>query len=75
MRSVITISMQPREAKALKKRASDFGFASLSEYFRFLVNLDEGLISQKEILNAAHEAEKDYKAKKLTKAGSLMDLI
>lgn len=74
MRSVVTISLPPREAKVLKKRAVDFGFASLSQYFRFLIDLDEGLISQQELLAAAREAEKDYTAGKLKKASSLASL-
>lgn len=74
MRSVVTISLPPREAQALKKRAVNFGFVSLSAYFRFLINLDEGLISQRELLDAAHEAENDYKANRLKKAGSLSGL-
>ena len=74
MRSVVTISLPPREARTLKKRAVDFGFASLSEFFRFLVILDEGLISQRELLDTALEAERDYKANRLKKAGSLASL-
>jgi len=74
MRSIVTISLPPREAQALKKRAANFGFASLSAYFRFLMNLDEGLISQRELLDAAREAENDYKTNRLKKTGSLASL-
>lgn len=75
MRSIVSISLPSREALALKKKAVKSGFASLSEYFRFLVSLDEGLISQRELLDATSEAENDYKANRLKKAGSLASLV
>lgn len=75
MRSIVSVSLPSGQARALKRRAVNFGFASLSEYFRFLVNLDEGLVSQQELLDAAREAERDYKANRLKKAGSLASLV
>ena len=74
MRSIITVSLPKNVAGTLKKRAKTFGFASLSEYFRYLVSLDDGLITQDELLAASREAEREYKAGRLERRASLADL-
>lgn len=74
MRSILTLSLPAGEVPLLKKRAKSRGFASLSEYIRFLIGIDEDLISQEEILAAAGRAEKDYQAGRLKRIASLAEI-
>lgn len=75
MRSTLTISLPETQLEELKQKAKKHGFLSVSEYFRFLGNLDDGLISKQELFKLAKRAERDYKAGKLKKAGSLAELL
>lgn len=75
MRSTLTISLPETQLEELKQKAKKHGFISISEYFRFLGNLDEGLISKEELLKFVKQAERDYKKGKLKKARPLADFI
>ncbi len=76
MRQVLSISLQEDIIKDVKKRVKNCGFKSISEYFKYLFKMDtEDVISEKELLVAAKQAEKDYKNGKLKKLNSLSDLI
>ena len=76
MRQVLSISLPGDVIKNIKKRVKNEGFNSVSEYFKYLFKMDtEDVISEKELLIAAKQAEKDYKKGKLKKLNSLSDLI
>lgn len=62
-------------AATVKKRVQKYGFASLSEYIRFLLELDEELISPAELLAMSKRADREYKAGKLKKLSSLEELL
>lgn len=75
MREIITISLPTKTRQILKKRLKKRGFRGASEYFRFLMDLDNDLISQKELLQMAKEADCDYKNGLLKKRSSLRELL
>ena len=76
MRQVLSISLPGDVIKNIKKRVKNEGFNSVSEYFKYLFKMDtEDVISEKELLISAKQAEKDYKKGKLKKLNSLSDLI
>ena len=76
MRQVLSISLPGSMIKNIKKKVKNEGFNSVSEYFKYLFRMDtEDVISEKEILIAAKQAEEDYKKGKLKKLNSLSDLI
>ena len=62
-------------AKTVKTRAKRRGFASISEYVRFLLDQDEDLISADELLAVSRRAESEYGTGKLKKLSSLEELI
>ena len=74
MRSILNVSLPSKTAKAVKARASKRGFASTSEYVRFLLNLDENLISADELLAMAKTADREYESGKIKKYKSLASL-
>lgn len=75
MREILTLSLPQKTKQLIKKRAKNKGFDSVSGYIKYLLSLDEGLISEKELLNAVKEARKEYKQGKTIKAKSMADLL
>jgi Arc/MetJ-type ribon-helix-helix transcriptional regulator len=75
MRSIINISLPKETARVAKIRAEKAGFASMSEYVRTLLDMENDLISAEELLKIAGRAEKEYKKGKIKKYNSLADLI
>jgi len=75
MRTVLNLSLPPKAAEGIKKRAKKRGFASTSGYIRFLLDLDDELISPVELLKMAKRADRDYKKGKLIQADSLAELL
>lgn len=66
--------MPPKMAQILKRRALRRGFATTSEYVRFLINLDTELITAKELLELSARADKEYATGKL-KTGPLSRFV
>ena len=76
MRQVLSVSMPGETINAIKKRVKKGGFNSISEYFKYLFNMDtNGIISEKELLADIKQARKEYKQRKTIKANSLADLL
>ena len=75
MRSVINISLPAKTAGVVKKRAKNRGFSNTSEYLRFLLDLDDELISPTELLAMSKRADQEYRAGKLKKLKSLSGLL
>ncbi len=75
MRTILNLSLPPKTAETIKKRAKDYGFASTSGYIRFLLELDDSLISSGELIKMSARAEKEYKNKKMEKINSLAELL
>ncbi|MDP3993684.1 MAG: hypothetical protein U1C57_02445 [Candidatus Doudnabacteria bacterium] len=74
MRAVINFSLPAKTAAEIKKRINKWGFASTSEYIRFLLDLDQDLISTNDLLQMSARADREYKTHKLKKYDSLADL-
>lgn len=75
MRAVLNLSVPQKTAETIKSRAKNYGFSSLSEYIRFLLDLDEDLISPEELLKISTRADREYKAGSVKKFKSLADLL
>ncbi len=75
MRSILNLSLPPAEAQVVKRRAKSRGFASASQYVRFLLELDENLITADELLKMSARADAEYKSGKLIRRKSLAELL
>jgi len=75
MRHIVSLSLPTKAAQDAKKRAKKRGFKSVSAYFQFLLKEDEGLISEKELLESIERGRKEYRQGKTIKARSLADLV
>ena len=74
MRSIITLSLPSKLLPELKRRVKRFGFGSVSEYIRTLLELDNELISESALVEMARQAKRDYAAGRLKKYTSLSQL-
>jgi Arc/MetJ-type ribon-helix-helix transcriptional regulator len=75
MRKVLSLSLPEKTAKNLKKLSKKRGYTSVSSYVKHLVELDEELISEKELLQSVLEAREDYKTGKTMVANSMLELL
>jgi len=75
MRQVLSLSFPPKEIKHIKNISKKRGFESVSSYVKYLVSEDKDLISEKEILEAAREAEEEYRNGTIIRANSIKDLL
>ncbi len=75
MRKILSLSFQPEILKKIKENTKKYGFKSISSYFKYLISMDDDLITEDEILEGAKEAKRDYKNGKLLEANSLDDLL
>lgn len=67
--------MPPNIALAVRERAKKHGFETVSEYVRFLLNLDTDLISPQDLLAMSKRADREYRTGKLKKLNSLAELL
>ena len=75
MRQVLSLSMPTADVRQIKNFAKKRGYSSVSSYVKYLLKVDEDLISETELLKMAREARKEYRAGKSIKAKSLADLV
>lgn len=75
MRAVVTLSLPKTQAVLLKKNAARYGFESVSEYVRTLIDQDKDLISEKELVVMTKEAEQDYRRGRLKAYTSVRELL
>ena len=75
MREVLTLSLPPKTTQLIKKKAKNKGFDSVSGYIKYLIKMDDDVISADELLEMAKQARKDYKQGKLAKLNSIADLV
>jgi Arc/MetJ-type ribon-helix-helix transcriptional regulator len=75
MRKILNISLPERISQEVSKKAKKRGFASTSEYIRFLLEQDDDLISADELLQMAKEAEAEYLSGKLENHSSLKEIM
>ncbi len=74
MRAVLSISLPTEKKKEIEERAKKLN-QSTSSYIIRVLELEKSLISEDELLKMAKKAEKDYKAGKTKKLGSLANLM
>jgi hypothetical protein len=75
MRQVLSLSFPQQAIKKIKIRTKQRGFPSVSSYLRYLIDLDDNLISDEELLNDVKRADKDYKNDKCIKANSVSEAL
>lgn len=75
MRQVLSLSLPAKTAKKIKSLSKKRGFDSVSGYVKHLIELDEDLISQKELLQSIKKARLEYKKGETVTAKSLVDLL
>ena len=75
MRQVLSLSFPEKTTKEVKSLAKKRGFASLSSYIKYLVELDKDLISETELLASVKDARREYTAGKVIKAKSIAELV
>ena len=75
MRQVLSISLPEQVTKQIKKLSSKRGFASVSSYINYLVELDQNLISETELLQSVREARKEYKKGDTVVVNSMEDFV
>lgn len=75
MREILSLSLPKMTVAEVKRRAKKRGFKSASEYVRYLVDLDEGLISPEQLLVMSKRADKEYRAGKLKEYKSLSKIL
>jgi Arc/MetJ-type ribon-helix-helix transcriptional regulator len=76
MRSTISISLPKEEVSHMKTLAKQRGFATVSEYIRYLISESSGeIITNQELLHRSTNADSLHKQGKLKKLSSLSELI
>ena len=76
MRTSLSFNLSKQEASRARGLAKARGFASTSDYLRFLIDQDDtDLISEDELVRRSKEIDRLYKQGKLIEAKSLSDLL
>ena len=75
MRKILSVSLPPDIADKMKERSKKRGFDSVSSYVKYLLTLDEDMISDKELMASIQQARKEYARGKTIKAKSMTDLV
>jgi len=74
MRKVLSISLSSDLEKKIKSKTKKKGFDSVSSYVKYLISIDNDLISEEELLEEVERAEKEYRTGDFIKAKSMADL-
>lgn len=75
MRKVLTFSVSEKENQKINKRIKEKGLTSKSEYFKYLLALDEDFISEEELLKEIKMGEKEYVEGKCKPIEMLKDIL
>jgi len=75
MRKILTISVSSEIEKEVKENTKKRGFDSVSSYFKYLISLDEDLISKEDLICDAKESIEEYKNGNSVRASSIKDLL
>ena len=76
MRSIISISLPKEEASHMRMLSKQRGFATVSEYVRYLLSESTGeIIPDQEILRRSKNADVLHAQGKLKKLASLSELL
>jgi Arc/MetJ-type ribon-helix-helix transcriptional regulator len=75
MRQVLSLSLPENASKEIKRLSKRRGFKSVSEYIKYLVDLDSNLISDTDLLNSVKIARQEYKTGDTITANSIAELL
>lgn len=75
MEKIFNIPFPKKVGEEIEKKAKKRGFASTSDYIRFLAEQDDESISTDEILQMTKRAEVEYHSGKIKKYNSLGELL
>ncbi len=75
MRQVLSLSLPEKSKMKIKKLSKKRGFKSISEYIKYLIDLDSNFISDTELLNSVKTARQEYKTGNTITANSIADLV
>ena len=75
MRQVLSLSLPEKSKMEIKKLSKKRGFKSISEYIKYLIDLDSNFISDTELLNSVKTARQEYKTGNTITANSIADLV
>ena len=75
MHQTLNISLSQQTIKEIKTLSRERGFATVSDYIKYLIELDSDLISETELLDSIREARKEYREGRAIKVESIKDLL
>lgn len=75
MKKFLPISLTSELEKEIKEKAKKRGFDSVSSYFKYLISLDEGLVSKEDLIADAKESIEEYEKGDSIRAKSIKDLL
>lgn len=75
MRKTLTISLTSELEKEIREKTKKRGFDSLSSYFKYLISLDDDLISAEDLLDDVKKSIEEYKKGDSIRANSIKDLL
>ena len=75
MRKVLSLSLPETTAKKIKTLSKQRAYKSVSSYVKYLVEMDEELISEKELLQTIKQSRTEYKKGQTVTAQSMADLL
>jgi len=75
MRQIISLSLPTQTTNQIKTRSALRGFNSVSGYIKYLLEMDNDLISESELLNTIKKSRQEYKTGKTVKAKSMAELL
>jgi hypothetical protein len=75
MRQVLSLSLPTQTTCQIKTRSAQRGFNSVSGYIKYLLEMDQDLISESELLKTIKQSRKEYKTGKSVKAKSMADFL
>jgi putative addiction module CopG family antidote len=71
MRSIVNISLPPKMVKMIKQEVKEGGYASVSEFIRYLLRTWHA----QQLLKEIEQSEEDIKAGRVREIKSLKDLM
>ncbi|MDD2909803.1 MAG: hypothetical protein ACOX0B_00925 [Minisyncoccales bacterium] len=75
MRKVLTFSVSETENKKFNKKMKEKGFSSKSDYFKYLLTIDDNLTSEEELLEIITKGDKAYGEGRCMPIETLKDLL
>ena len=75
MRKVVSISLPEETVSFIDAQIKKRNFTTKSEYFKYLVSLDQNVITEDELVEIRDQAIAEYRAGESIEAESMADLL